>query len=594
MNPVLVAALPWNLADMMSIQVAALKSFLTSRDILALGRHYYVATDRYFSEDEIDVIHTRFLGDHLYAMLLFPENAAAIGARVYEKSDGKLDPQGCMERLRAYTDEVADDVAGCEPALVGFTTTHMQYLASVVTARAVKARLPETRVVLGGLALHGDPARATLDLFPWIDFVIVGEGETALWRLVQHLHGDRPVEDVPQLVYRRDGEVCESSQAETIADLDTLPLPDYSDYMEQLRTRHRQITPRATVEMVRGCRWGRCSFCIEGLPSRGGFRTKSPQRVAQEIEHYVEDYQVLDFVNSDPDVAFNAPIFEQIDRLGLDVRFMVELSGLVRVPQFEAMIGAGVRTVQIGIESFSPDLLKAFNKGVSLAKYVELLRLCADRGVRLVYNNIYRCPFETQQHLDEAVENMRRLMYFQPPRLSEFRVSIGSRIMEKYWEYGIKRLLPSEEVTGYPQDVAGRVGMLMSFNAGYGYEKADDAPSVDYGPYLRQLDEWREVWRMKPRREARRGRGFIRVDHQIGSERYHLWITDPLEIGLFEFCQQLRTRREVVETFESHGAVEVDGALERLWAKHLVFRTSKECIALASLPSRHDAIGERP
>jgi hypothetical protein len=154
MSPVLVAALPWNLADMMSVQVAALKVFLTSKGIAAIGRHYYATTDKYFSEDEIDVIHARFLGDHLYAMVLFPEHAAAIGARIREKSEGKIDPQSCLERLLAYTNEVADDIASCGPSLVGFTTTHMQYLASIATAAAVKARLPGTRIVLGGLALQ--------------------------------------------------------------------------------------------------------------------------------------------------------------------------------------------------------------------------------------------------------------------------------------------------------------------------------------------------------------------------------------------------------------------------------------------------------
>lgn len=56
---------------------------------------------------------------------------------------------------------------------------------------------------------------------------------------------------------------------------------------------------------------------------------------------------------------------------------------------------------------------------------------------------------------------MRRLVYFQPPRLSEFRVSVGSSIYAEYRTYGIKRLVPSEEVNGYPAEVADGVGMLF-------------------------------------------------------------------------------------------------------------------------------------
>ncbi|MEK7954220.1 radical SAM protein [Luteolibacter soli] len=592
MNSVLVAALPWNLADMMSVQVAALKSFLTSKGIDALGRHYYLGTDRFFSDEEIDLIHSRFLGDHLYGMLLFPECSEAIGARIYEKSGGKMDPRSCLERIRAFTESVADDIVALGPALVGFTTTHMQYLGSIATAKAVRERMPDTKFVLGGLALHGEPARNTLALFPWIDFIVVGEGESALWRLSQHIRGDRPIEEVPQVIYQVNGIIQENPSIESIGDIDDLPFPDYSDYFVQLKARSRSITPRATVEMVRGCRWGRCSFCIEGLPTRGGFRTKTPTRVVKEIQRYVEDYQILDFVTSDPDVAFNAPIFEEISNLGYDLSFMVELSGLVRVPQFDVMIAAGVQTVQIGIESFSPGLLKSFNKGVSLAKYVELLRYCAERGIKLVYNNIYRSPFEVQQNLEESVENMRRLMYFQPPRLSEFRVSVGSAIMNDYQKYGIKRLLPSDEVIGYPDEIAARVGMLISFNAGFGFERADGVQDPDHGPYLELLEEWRSMWLLKPRRRARRGLNFVRIDHQIGNECYQVEISNALEISLFEFCQKLRSRRELRSKFSDVAPEELDAAIERLWDRHLLFRTAEECIALVSLSSSRESFSQ--
>src|SRR5688572_2811502 len=106
MTDVLVAAMPWNLADMVSVQVGGLKSFLGSRGIDAAGRHYYLDIARYFNDDEVDVVHSCLLGEHLYAMLLFPDCAEDIGARIRKRSRGVLDPKSCRERLRAYTAEV--------------------------------------------------------------------------------------------------------------------------------------------------------------------------------------------------------------------------------------------------------------------------------------------------------------------------------------------------------------------------------------------------------------------------------------------------------------------------------------------------------
>jgi hypothetical protein len=200
-----------------------------------------------------------------------------------------------------------------------------------------------------------------------------------------------------------------------------------------------------------------------------------------------------------------------------------------------------------------------------------------------VYNNIHNAPFETQADLDTAVENMKRLFFFQPPRLSDFRVSIGSAIYDDYKAYGIKCLVPSEEVVGYPDAVANRVGMLISFNAGWGFERPDDAPPVDRSRYLCTLAEWRATWRLKPKRVARRGRGFIRVDHVVGDHRYTVTIEDPLESAVFAYCQHLRRRSDLYQHFNDVRASQLDAALEGLWERHLVFRDGNECVSLVAL-----------
>lgn len=585
MKPVLVASLPWNLADMMSIQVGALKAFLREKAVDAHGRHYYLLTKKYFSDEEIDVVHTRMLGDHLYSMLLLPQHADRVARSIARRCDGAIDAKSCARRLKQLTTEAVEDMCALEPGLVGMTTTHMQYCGALFTSKVLKAKRPNVKVVLGGLSLWGPPARATVALFDHVDYIISGEGETALWRLAQHVAGELPVEQVPQLLYRRGTSIEENTQSETIRDIDSLPLPDYSDYFDTLATIERHVDPRATIEMVRGCRWGRCSFCVEGLPSRGGFRAKSPARVASEIRRYASDYRILDFVVSDPDVAFNAATFDEVRRLGIDLSFTVELSGLVRVPHFEQMVQAGLKTVQIGIESFSSSMLKKLNKGVSLCKYIRLLRACSDWGLELVYNNIYRAPFETQADLDEAAENMERLMYFQPPRLSTFNVSLGSQILAEPAKYGIKKLVPSEELAGYPRKIAEQIGALISTNAGYGFVGAEKK-KINYRRYLQTIDMWREVWSERPQRVARWGAGFVRFDYRVGAEQYSVTVDDPLQIELLEFCQELRTRKDVVDKFGSRYGSAIGDAIEYLWGKHLLFRTADECVALVSLPLR--------
>lgn len=82
------------------------------------------------------------------------------------------------------------------------------------------------------------------------------------------------------------------------------------------------------------------------------------------------------------------------------------------------------------------------------------------------------------------------------------RYVVGSEIFGILEAYEIE-LLASEEVEGYPQDVAERVGMLVSFNAGYGFRRAPASEPVDYSRYFDCLKTWRKLWNQRPARTAR-------------------------------------------------------------------------------------------
>ena len=70
--------------------------------------------------------------------------------------------------------------------------------------------------------------------------------------------------------------------------LDTLPIPDYDDYIDALASSPAaaDVTPMLMLETSRGCWWGEkhhCTFCgLNGLTM--AFRSKTPERVIEEIE----------------------------------------------------------------------------------------------------------------------------------------------------------------------------------------------------------------------------------------------------------------------------------------------------------------------
>ena len=131
----------------------------------------------------------------------------------------------------------------------------------------------------------------TLRQFPFVDVVVSGEADTIVVDLIRGLLEGR-VPSAPGVYVR--GTVSSGllpqplGNAALVHDLDTLPVPDYAAYFEQLVSRDAEhsVEPCILFESARGCWWGmkaHCTFC--GLNGTSmAFRSKSTARVLSELE----------------------------------------------------------------------------------------------------------------------------------------------------------------------------------------------------------------------------------------------------------------------------------------------------------------------
>ena len=115
----------------------------------------------------------------------------------------------------------------------------------------------------------------------------------------------------------------EVSFAPVVEELDNLPIPDYSDYFEQLAVSpiEAEISPSVLIETSRGCWWGakhHCTFC--GLNGDTmGFRSKSPRRVIDELVYLRQRYGVtkVDSVDNILDLRYTTEVFPELKRTQL-------------------------------------------------------------------------------------------------------------------------------------------------------------------------------------------------------------------------------------------------------------------------------------
>src|SRR5215831_14664226 len=114
--------------------------------------------------------------------------------------------------------------------LVGFTSTFDQNVASLTMAKLIKDLYPGVTIVFGGANFDGEMGLEQFRAFPWIDHVVVGEGEVSFPALTTYvLSGKTGV--LPQgVTYRHNGQIRYEPNLSLFSDFTQTGPPDYDDY----------------------------------------------------------------------------------------------------------------------------------------------------------------------------------------------------------------------------------------------------------------------------------------------------------------------------------------------------------------------------
>ncbi|MBI1758679.1 MAG: RiPP maturation radical SAM protein 1 [Actinobacteria bacterium] len=364
------------------------------------------------------------VGDWVFTPALYDVDGYRVdefSAFLTQRSIDPLIPVEMQKHARGFIRNLAADIAAAAPDVVGFTSTFMQNVPSLALARELKRIAPEIRTVLGGSNCDGPQGPALHRNFVQLDFVISGEGERALPALLNRIAGGAGVVDIPGLSWRDDGRTVTNPPAKAALPFAVVPAPDYDTYfhaLENSAVRHH-IRPMTVLETSRGCWWGerhQCTFCgLNG--SNIDFRSKAPERIANEVRSLAERYQVLDLIMVDNilDMNYLNTAMPQLAALDCDLRIHYEIKSNMTRDQLSSLRAAKVLFVQPGIESLSSHVLRLMDKGVSAAHNVRMLRDSEDLGLNVTWNILYGFPGETEEDYRTLLRKFATLEHLQPP-----------------------------------------------------------------------------------------------------------------------------------------------------------------------------------
>ncbi|MEA2496611.1 MAG: hypothetical protein QOJ29_4522, partial [Thermoleophilaceae bacterium] len=253
---VLLVSPPWTSLEEPSLGCAILKATLQQQDVECRVVHVNLFATEFLRQRSYWALARVFaLNDFMFTGSLDPDVTTTQLRILREKcqhlcADGAVEVarfggiDGLMETLLdlrartipAWIDKHAKQMLAWEPTLVGFTCMFDQTIASVAIAHRLRELGYSSLIAFGGYAVRPPTAHAVLTAFAWIDAVCVGEGEPVIGPLArQSVHARPDLSLVPSLVYRGERDELLTSPAAPLVAMDGIPVPDYDDYLADLR-----------------------------------------------------------------------------------------------------------------------------------------------------------------------------------------------------------------------------------------------------------------------------------------------------------------------------------------------------------------------
>jgi radical SAM superfamily enzyme YgiQ (UPF0313 family) len=186
--------------------------------------------------------------------------------------------------------------------LFGFSAKFYQWIPGMILAKKLRINFPGIKIIIGGLNSQNE-AVAVMEICPYFDFGIWGEGEYPLLELLNGLeHKDSNLfKSVPRLVYRADKGLESTTNHSRYADFSDYIFPDYSDSIELSGKVSDPGISSLPIEASRGCYWNRCKFC--SLNTGYKYRRRLPKSVVSEIDFMFQRYNIKRFRFLDHDIV---------------------------------------------------------------------------------------------------------------------------------------------------------------------------------------------------------------------------------------------------------------------------------------------------
>jgi len=251
-----------------------------------------------------------------------------------------------------------------------------------------------------------------------VDFVIIGEGEITLKELINAIeNGEKDFRKFDGLAIKHKAEILKTNPRQIIKELDSFPMPawelvDISSYKKIWMENHGYFS--LNIATTRGCPF-KCNWCAKPIYGNR-YNSRSPQKVAEEIEYLINNFGVHYFWMCD-DIFGLKPDWVQEFRdvviaKGLKFKYKIQsrVDLLLQEDTIAALANSGAETVWVGAESGSQKILDAMDKGTTVKQIYEATRLLKKNGIRPAFFLQFGYLGEDKEDIQKSINMVLDLM----------------------------------------------------------------------------------------------------------------------------------------------------------------------------------------
>jgi radical SAM superfamily enzyme YgiQ (UPF0313 family) len=244
-----------------------------------------------------------------------------------------------------------------------------------------------------------------------IDFVVRREFD---YQIADYAKG-KPLDELPGVSFRKNGQVVHNPEGPAIEDLDALPWVTKTYKRDLDITRYNVpflLNPFISLYTSRGCP-ALCTFCLWPQTHSGHrWRLRSSDDVANEARYALEQFPNIKEIFFDDD-TFNYRRERTIELCAKLKPLNFTWSCTSRVttdyPTLKAMKEAGCRLLIVGYESGDPQILKNIKKGATVEMAERFTANCKKLDLLVHGDYIIGLPGETRESIRKTIDFAKRM-----------------------------------------------------------------------------------------------------------------------------------------------------------------------------------------